>query len=560
MSLSLLPLKTVQTLDPLTKINSSRAYAVLRGGSTVTYQPFIALNSSPSNVNFSCNPPSPGIIVDRTLYMLWAVQLTFTGTSASGPLLQIGSTDAPRAFPIAQSINTSAFTINNANVSIDTNKVINMLLRYSNPRDVSDRDYSLTPSMLDQFQNYSEGLGMVKSPLGLYGNNGYEDPRGGFVGIDVISNPSGGGTLTSVVNLYMAEPIFLAPWTFGGEQEAGFVGVQTLSASFQLNNLSRLWSHDAVNGNPLSTISAAFLETPQLLFKFITPSELVKIPEVAVYPYFVVNYYATDFGSLAPNASVSATSNNVQFQGIPTRVMVAGRQRDSDLTNLTSDTFAAINTVTIQFNGVSGILSSATQRDLYNISRKNGVNMSWNQWSYYVGSVLALDMGLDIGLTPLQAAGMIGTFNFQITVNFTNVNQLNTISFTLYIIAINEGTFSLSGNQSLAQTNILTPPDVLDASSKPMVDYSQVKAVIKGGNFFSSLKSLVDKYLPIAKSAFSVGKQAYELAKPVYEQFRTAKGSGRTRGRGLDWARYQDDSDSEDDECRYVSRSGLIAI
>ena len=565
MSLSVFPLSTVKVLEPRTKINSKRAYAVLKGGSMVSYKPITSIGSSPSSITFSANPPSPNIIVDRELWMTWVINMTFTGTSISGPLLQLGSNDAPRAFPIAQSINTASITMNDATVNINTNDVIGMLLRYATPRDVRMKQYSGTPSMLDQFQNYSEGIGTTKNVMGLYGDNGYEDPRGGFVGITNLVNPSGAGTLTASLTLEVTEPVFLSPWIFGGDEEAGFIGLQTLEATFTLNNLSRLWSHSSL-GNPLSTISASFANPPQLLFTYITPDTIQRIPEVAVYPYFTITRYPNDFGTLAPNATALIESNNLQFQTIPRRVLLAARQRNTDLSYLTSDVFAGISSINVNFNGQSGLLSSATQQDLFNMSVRNGVDMDWNQWSLHVGSVLAVEFGIDIGLTPVQAPGMIGTFQFQVAVNIYNPNQLNSIYYTLYVVAINEGTFTITQNQCLTQIGILTAQDILNSASSPMVDYAMIKNVERGGNFFSSIKSFISKYLPHAKAALDVGKQAYALAKPVYDSFQKERGSGRSRGRGLPIKQMSlessDDEYSGDDdyEPQYVTRGGLVAM
>jgi hypothetical protein len=560
MSLNLNPLKVVQVIDPVTKLNSSRSYAILKGGEYVAYQSVSSNAPSPASVVWSANPPSPQIIVDRRLYIFGRIQLTFTGTSASGPLLQIGTNDAPRAFPLQQIINTLAATLNNATVTLNENEVFNTLIRINTSRDVRERDYSSTPHMLDQYQNYSDWsvYGAVKNPLGLYGDNGYESPRGGFSSMTVVSNPSGGGTLTSVVTLDLCEPLFMSPFLFGGEDEAGFIGIQTMQISLTLNQLTRMWAHSSL-GNPLSSVTGAWLANPSLLFRYITPSKIVALPESSVYPFFVPNYYITDFGTIAPAGTATIVTQNIQFQGVPNQIILYARQSDTTLNTgsqqwLASDTFARINNANLNWNGTVGLLSSATPRQLYQISRKNGVDMSWDAWSFYVGSILSIDLATDVGLGPTIAPGMNGTFNFQATLMIQNVNTTQTINYSVFVLAINEGTFTSQGNQCFTNQSILTPADVLDSQSAPIVDLASVKAVMRGGSIFSSFQSFIDKYLPIAKKAVAVGRQAYDLGKPVYEEFQRSRGRGR--GRGLDFGRY----DEDEDEPQYVSRSGLYAM
>lgn len=56
-------------------------------------------------------PTSQDMVLDPKVLMLWSVQLNFTGTSASGNLLQLGTSDGLRALPATAAIGTGQIQI-----------------------------------------------------------------------------------------------------------------------------------------------------------------------------------------------------------------------------------------------------------------------------------------------------------------------------------------------------------------------------------------------------------------------------------------------------------------
>ena len=131
-------------------------YLIQKPGEDVTYRNVTSTSYSNNSINFSAPPPSPATIVDRRIEMRVKFQLTFTGTSVGPTLLQIGSNDAPRAFPLSQAINTLRISINNISVSTELSDYIGALLHYNTGRDAKEYDYSMSPSMLDQYQDYND--------------------------------------------------------------------------------------------------------------------------------------------------------------------------------------------------------------------------------------------------------------------------------------------------------------------------------------------------------------------------------------------------------------------
>ncbi len=537
MSLSFQPLTPVCVRDPRTILENARTYAVLKAGSQTTWKQFTTTSISNSSLQFSCPPPSAGVIVDRKMYMYLPVRLTFTGIPVAGAKLLVGGRDAPRAFPISSSMDTFSATINNQSVSINIADVVQALMHYNTDDDLKNLDFSACPTYQDQSQNYADLFGGVRSPLGFYSSSvdGSQNPRGGFPFV-VVSNPAGDGTnpVTAVVDVAFTEPLLCSPFYWGKSNESGFYNVNTMdfNITFLSQTANRMWSHDptsvaiasssfifgGLNGGPTSFANSGG-NMPLMFFQYITPQENMIIPHNVpiTYPYFDVLRFPSDL-ALAPAGSGSITyqSNNIQLNSIPRRLYVFIRERNSDLYSNPSktDTFFQINKISLQFQNKNGLLASASMQQLYQMSVKNHCKMSWNQWSggpVYksatldvlfgtIGSVLCIEFASDIGLDSLQAPGVLSQSMLQIQVDATNVSGRD-INPTLYVVPILEGTFTIQSlGQASTNIGVITAQDVLDCQNNPHVNYADVENV-NGGDFWSGLKSFGSKLWPYLKKA-----------------------------------------------------------
>jgi hypothetical protein len=129
------------------------------------------------------------------------------------------------------------------------------------------------------------------------------------------------------------------------------------------------------------------------------------------------------------------TSNTVQFQTIPHRIIIDVSKITSQKTRNDPDSYCPIKNINITWDNRSGILSTLTQYDLYQLCVKNGLKQSWANFSaipvqvYNQGTVrlfmgasapLALDFGTDIPLINEDFPGKKGTWNFQCTITAVN--------------------------------------------------------------------------------------------------------------------------------------------
>ncbi len=517
MSNSLQQFDMVRVREPRTNLTSKRTYAILEGGQQISWKPVISTSYSQNSVQFNCPPPNPNIIVDRQVKLVLPFEVSITGADQGSPLVDVGVTDSLRAFPIASIIESLQVNINNASVSINLADVLTPLTRYCTPLKLREFDYSMSPSMLDQHQNYSEGTGSVRNPLGTYDDScsGADIPRGAFLPVEVVTDTN----TEYKARFIVVEPLFLSPFLFGGSEHNGFYGVQTMDLNFTLAaNLSRVWSHSSA-GNTFSSVDVTIggFENPQLLFNYITPSPLMPIPMVMSYPYYAVTRFPTTISnSITAGSEFQVTSANIQLNSIPRRIYIYARRSNSDADYGTTDTFAFMRSISVNWNNNSGLLSGATAYDLYRMAVNNGCNLSWMQWSEHVGSVLCIEMGKDIGLqSGLESPGSLGTYQLQLTANMINTNATETIAFSLYVVVISEGVLMIEQGRAVTELGIVSKKDVLEAASSPFINYKNLMQT-EGGSWWSGISDFfTDKVGPAVKSALPYVKDAIDFGKTV---------------------------------------------
>ena len=141
MSLNLNPLKVVEVRDPRTVIRE-KEYAILKGGAAggVSWKPYTTTSVSNTSIQFSTPPPNFKTWIDRKMYFLLPVRLTFNSAGNGNPILRAGY-DAPRAYPLSSSTSTLSVSINNTAVSINLADIIQGLLRFNTGQQLKEHEY-----------------------------------------------------------------------------------------------------------------------------------------------------------------------------------------------------------------------------------------------------------------------------------------------------------------------------------------------------------------------------------------------------------------------------------
>lgn len=497
MSLSINQLEPIQTIDEVLNLNSHKQYSVFNGGQEISYVQFPAQAPNNSNITITCNPPDEKTIIDRRVYATFTYDLTFAGVAGVGNLLQLGTFDAPRAFPLAQTIATLDCKLNGTSINTNLNQYFSALIRYNNFACDQDLDLSITPSMLDQFQEYADwqAQGSGRNPLALYGENPLQMTRGGYPRYTVLTNTPTSAT----VRMTVTEPLFLSPFYYQGGE--GLAGVRTCVVSFSFGDLRRIWSH-SIAGNTVSSL-AVNIVSASLDFRYITPKILEQVPRNLSYPYYEVLITQQQASTVAAGASTSVSMNAINLEAIPKRLYICLRERDTDLNFTTSDTFARIDRIQVNWANNQGKLSSASVEDMYQIAKRNGCNMNFAQWYKHCGSVLALDIGKDIGLSSLDAPGLLSNPQLSMNIDYTNVGS-RSVNFSLYVFVVYEGVLNINNGMVTKQIAVLNTSDVVAAQEKKHMILAKHAKNYYGGNIFgmslfSDVKDVVQKVIGTAR-------------------------------------------------------------
>lgn len=544
---SIQSLKVVGLYDK--RINAHAAdeqyYVAHKGASIVTLKPYTTTSFSTSSWQFSTPPPNNKIFIDRQVWVKLVFQVLFDVDVSTG----LGANLGLRQWPINSIIETVNCNINNNQVTVVTGDIVHALTRYSTNKCRQDKVNSLSASMPDQYQDYATWAsplvgGSARNPLAAYGEQFFQNR--GAITPDSISMD--GKTLTYTV----MEPLFLlSPFIYEEEEHLGLVNVTTMDWNFNLkSNLgARMFSNDQLGPN-IGSATVSISTSPELHFTYLTPPLTMFIPDSISYPYYNIVRYTSSDVTLASGASTTTTTNNIQLTEIPKRVYVYIRRRNQSLLETKgfnyTDTFASITNVTVTFNNLSSMFSTFQQQDLYNLSRKNGLQMSWSQFKNFCGSVICFEPSYDFGLPSILSAGSLGQFNLQITLAFTNTSSAEVI-YSPYIVVCNEGIITVGSRATTVQTGVLSRAAVLNSENLPQVDYDMVEN--RGGSIFGRLKSFFQKAKPflnqVSRGLETVGSVGSTLPGPYGEAFKIASrvGSlgrsvtgGRTykrRGKGL---------------------------
>jgi hypothetical protein len=521
--------KTVLVKDSIIgDITSDMDYAVQSGASQTTYQPFPATSASNSALIFNVQVPSENVVLGRDLLVSTGITFTITasGADAGNLIMDIGNTDSLQAFPFNSLLNTATAQINNTTVSINTQDVLPSILRMNDSRELY-RYNSMTPSLPDQaYADYGSAIGTNNNPLASYSTASYDldqVPRGAFpIRVVSVSRQSTGsptpppvtGTFEStattdvftiVLQTQVCEPLFLSPFIWGNPEfnSQGLLGINNISFTFNVDaTCRRLWSSSTGyitnislgqngQGNGFTssgTIGVKPVPTnPAILMKFLStqPSDLIQTKNIV--PYIDYPRYLTVSGnnpSMDAFTTQTLTSSNLQINQIPDLFLITVRKPMSQQDWNDSMSQFIINSISINLNNQSGLLSSASQFDLWRMSSKNGSAQSFVEFGgqalvnngttgqggvvYTTGSVLVINPAYDLSLPDYITCGSLGNYNFQFSASVTNQSN-QTIQPEICVICVNSGIFTTQQGVSAVYTGILTKEMVLATKASRQV-------------------------------------------------------------------------------------------
>jgi hypothetical protein len=517
-------METLKVYEPRVHVvaDEKQNHIVLTGGERVTEQvnpadSWGSVGATPVQANWSIFPPSTQTITDRFMKVRCYLDVTVDAD------LQLGTNDALRQYPISSILEVATVQVNGESISDNVGEKVHALHTFGDRTDWN-KSCSMTPCYPDNYQEYADWAtyGSAKNPLSNYGENGAYDPRGGFP-VNVISPTRFQAVVT--------EPLMLSPFFSGqGRQEEGFVNVNQFNITLRWkSDLTKVLSHSAL-GNAITSVTVSFYRAPEILTTFITPALTQPIPSLQILPYHKITEYVKGNTptALAAGASTTLTSDSIKLNQVPRKMYVYVKHSRDTSDYKVADSFLAIDSIDVLWNNQSGLLSNATQQDLYEISRRCGSNLSYPQWTDYRGSVFCAEFGRDIGLSADEAPGVQGQYTLRVTTTVTNKSSSD-FTGDYYLLILNEGTFSISENMARASLGNLTPADVLQAK-EGMELHPDRLADIEGGGFFTKLKNVVSKVrhgaikgLKLAERVAPVAAAAFPELAPIAAGARSAR-------------------------------------
>jgi len=507
--------KYVRFLEPRVDVVSEtqKSHVILSGGQRVTQNVYSSLawgspGATPVQASWSVSPPSTQTIVDRLVRVR-----AFIEVKTDTPL-SIGIHDAPRQFPLHSITDVLTCQLNGETISDNISEHLHALLMFGNTPEQRNKTWSTTPAMPDQFQEYSDWSdpvtgGSARNPLAGYGENSTENSRGGFI-YDIAPDRLS-------FKCVVTEPMMLSPFYSGlNFQEEGFVNVNQLNVTFRwTSQLNRILSHSSL-GSDIQQVDVSFYRAPELLVTYITPDLTQPIHSVQTLPYSKIQDYIKAVKPLAPAETTTIYSDSIKLSMIPRYAYLFVRHSRSTSNFKVSDAFLKINRCNVLFNNQSGLLSSAVPEDLYEISRRCGLDRTFSQFSKYTGSVLCIEFGKDIGLLDNLASGVQTQATLQISLDVENVSSED-FEGEFYMSILNEGLFSLFESGASASLGVLSQADVLEARmGSPQLEHHLYYSLLHGSGFFSKLKSFIGR---VSKGVADVADVGSKIAGAVAPEF-----------------------------------------
>ena len=249
--------------------------------------------------------------------------------------------------------------------------------------------------------------------------------------------------------------------------------------------------------------------------------------------YELPRYISTPNVTFNPGDSKPISTNTISLNQIPDKLLIMVRKPMSQQINNDTDSFFKINSVSINFNNNSGLLSSSLVQDLYRFSVEAGSNQSFLEFNGQAsrpnatgsspitvntsGSLLCLNFGEHIALNEsFYSPGSLGQFNLQMTLNCTNNSNAGSPAIIpeVCVITMNSGVFISERSQSQIFTGLLSKADVLEASKQEPYKRYDVKRLM-GGGWLDSLKSAWSKYIT-PQLTLTNAKKALQMADNEY--------------------------------------------
>lgn len=502
-------LPVIEQLDPVLAVNEPRAFSAKNGGEVVTIQTFRANNPGNSNIVVSCTPPSGDTLISPAIVAYITYRIVFTGDNAIPlvPILNLGATDAPRQWPFHQTCTAMDMRLNGTSFNTQMQQWFPIVSRVGTYTKEINTWSTTTPSKQDTFQEYydasnpNQPLSPLNPLLDYNGSDTTSIGRGAHP-VEIVSNTGAGAEVvfTSAERL-LCSPLF--------PNTGGITGIQDMQFNCTFSNLNRVWCHGADPARSQVTGMTVTVEAFELHCRFITAKPNFPIPRSLIMPYFQYNTFNTSATALASGASTTLINPNTQLGAVPESIYIMIKRDDaeqyqSNNSYLYTDTCMRITNLNILFNNRDNILANYSPADLFRMSSRNGLNMTYPDWfgstnsagdTFGSGSFICIDVANDLGLREGESPGTPGQYNLTVRATTTNFGaQARNVQMTVIVKYV--GTTVVPGNGAGLVTSInpITSQEVMRAALSNDKEIGDINDELMGGRF--SLIKSIKKAIP----------------------------------------------------------------
>jgi hypothetical protein len=501
----------VRTIDPVIDLGENIAPRQIVSESPQEFRiiTYPSTAFSQSYINWNIIPPNPQVIIARYFRVQITFVITITATikqSTQGPCNIVNTLYSGLCqYPVHQMINNLSVQLNNNTITIRPNEIVPKLMYYVLDHETQMSTMSTTAAYPDQSQYYSMLDGFVTSPFASYGdsfdhisrNSLFFDWQGNNTTLQNGFTTS--GTVTFKVTV--CEPLMMSPLVFDKHwyRRPGITMVDNIIINMSIDNnqLQRIWRQSENDLVTYNNVQISF-EQPSLLLYYKTLPTYMTSPTTLSYPFANIQNFIYQYtNTINPTQTeFTLTTNTVQFQTIPHRLIISVSKGTQQKTRNDPDSFCPIKNINITWDNRSGILSTLTMFDLYQLCLKNGLKMSWANFSAQpvqvynqgivrlfmgTGAPLALDFGTDIPLINDDFPGKKGTWNFQCTVTAVNTKAYDASWLPqIDLIVIYTGRIDVI-NGTVNQTTGIEPGAAITTFNK--VSYPIDVDIYSGGKF-----------------------------------------------------------------------------
>lgn len=512
---------------------------------------------------------SDSVVLDRTVFLRSEIKCRITASGNNRPIVVADFYKlCLQQLPLHRIMKTLNVTINGTSKAISPTIFINALAKYQDGMDFR-RIQSLTPIQPDSHSTVA-----LMSALGMSAGAGAgtippESPFAGYQGDELARNrfkyaatevtPSG-ASATNVYDLVwtVTEPLY-HPFFVNSDHEETLARVKNMQVDITWANLAGAFTyHNAgaenqiEDGTAACTLTFDFTTTKaKLLLRTLQPT--IAIPPVVQHRFTDIaapKSYNFTFPAAQTGQTTTVSTGSITFPIVPNRIYLFARQLADYSATTQANSYCAIDSVTARTDADQGGLAGATSQQLFEMSSRNGLYQTYEQFSYDQGSVVCISVensdlaGFVAGArVPFVIDFTVGLRNVEYTdvtansggrlVNKADAQNALTTNWSLYIIATYPSMMELDGSNMLVfnGSSVESIMSVLEnANPFGVLNSKSGSGVHVGGNFFRDVARGFSKGFNGALN--TVGKVA-DIGSKVAPLVLLGAGGQNQKGKGI---------------------------